>query len=289
MPSLRLLLLPLLLACASACTDRTHPHSELGHQLALHLCPVHDQCGCEEELLIPNCEVRVEQEFLATERRALDAGLELDSACFADVLDDVGRLEACDRTFLGPLCPVYTAHADEGEPCEIYDAFPWMSECRANLSCIRGFCRNLYDPTILDEGDICSDTQSDRATGYLGECADGFLCDSEDTRSCVPDPHWPLVPTGGVCTSPIACVDESYCHTDDPEGPTEESPGTCKLRTPEGLPCDNLLECTTMCTDGICETQPPRMCEALEAWWFREQLADEMLVTPPRAPTGARL
>jgi hypothetical protein len=278
MPSLRSLLF---LLAGAACTDRTHPQSEIGQQLALR--PIHDQCGCEQELLIPNCEARVEQEFLASERRALEAGLQLDPGCLADALDDVGRLEACDRTSLGPLCPVYTAHAAEGEPCEIYDFFPWVSECRAGLNCIQGFCRNLDDPTILHEGEICSDTQSDRPTGWLGECADDLNCDSEDTRTCVPDPNWPLVPTGGVCVSPIACVDESYCHTDDPEGPTEESPGVCKLRTPEGLPCDNLLECTTICTDGICETLPPRMCDALQAWWARGMLDDAMLATIPPA------
>lgn len=182
-PSFRLL--RVFLACTSACVDRTHPHSDLGHQLALHLCPVHDQCGCEAELLIPDCEARVERELVATERRALEAGLELDQA------------------------------------------------------------------------------------GFLGECAEGLLCDSDDTRTCVPSPYWPLVPTGGACTSPISCVNESYCHTDDPEGPSEEVPGICTVRTPEGRPCDNLLECTTICTDGICETQPVRMCEALEAWWAR--------------------
>jgi hypothetical protein len=291
MPSLRSLLLPLLLACASACTDRTHPHSELGHDFAAHFCPVHDQCGCEEEIPtpIPSCETRVEQEFLASERRALAAGLELDPACFADVLDDIETFTACGRPSGGPYCPVYTAHADEGASCEIYDFWPWMTDCRAGLRCVQGFCRNIDDPIILHEGEICSDTQADRATGWLGRCADGFVCDSEDTRTCVPNPYWPPVPTGGVCTTPFICMDESYCHTDDPEeGPSEEHPGVCTIKTLPGQPCDNLVECTAFCTDGICEAPRPMMCEAVQAWWARDQLADEMLMTNPRAPTVVR-
>ncbi len=275
MRSLRLPLL--LLALASACADRTHAHSELGHEFALHFCPVHAQCGCEEDIPtpIPRCEARVEQEFLASERRALAAGLEFDRACFADVLDDIETFTTCERPSGGPDCPVYTMHAGEGEPCEIYDFFPLMTECRAGLRCIQGFCRNLIDPTILHEGEICSDTQADRATGWLGRCADGFVCDSEYTRTCVPNPYWPPVPTGGVCDTPFICVDESYCLADDPEGPTEERPGVCTLKTPPGQPCDNLVECTWLCTDGICEAPRPTMCEAVQAWWAREDATDE--------------
>ena len=273
MPSFRSLLL---LACASACTERTPPHSELGHEFAAHFCPVHDQCGCEEEIPtpIPSCEARVEQEFLASERRALAAGLELDPACFADVLDDIERYEACGHPGSGPYCPVYTAHAEEAQSCEIYDFFPWMTDCRAGLRCIQGFCRNIDDPVILHEGEICSDTQADRPTGWLGTCDDDLNCDSEDTRTCVPDPYWPRVATGGACTIFFTCVDESYCHTDDPEGPTEESPGVCTIKTPPGLPCDNLVECTFLCTDGICEAPRSTMCDAVQAWWARDQLDD---------------
>lgn len=269
MPSLRPMLV--LLACAAACTDRTHPHSELGHQLALHFCPVHDQCDCEDEPPIPNCEVRVEQEFIVTERRAIDAGLELDEGCFEDLLHSIDQFTACGRPETSWLCPVYTTHADVGEPCEIYDRLPWVSECRAGLFCTpQGVCRNRSTPPPLYEGEICSATQAILPTGWLGECAAGLTCDSYETRTCVPATYWPPVPTGGACARHFICVDESYCHTDDPAGPSEERPGICTPRTPEGQPCDNLFECPGLCTDGVCETQPPRMCDALSAWWARE-------------------
>jgi hypothetical protein len=271
MPSFRPLLV-LFLACAPACADRTEPRSALGRQLALHLCPVHDQCGCEQDLLIPDCEARVERELLATERRALGAGLELDESCIADILDDIDTLAACDRPSVGPPCPVYTAHAEVGEACEVFDFLPWMSQCRAGLKCVQGTCRELDYPYILREGELCSDTQADDATGDLGQCAEGLVCDSSGMRTCVPSPYWPPVPTGGQCTSPISCIDDSYCRAEDPEGPSEETPGICTVRTLEGQPCNSLLECTTICTDGVCETLPPKMCEALEAWWARELL-----------------
>jgi hypothetical protein len=271
LPAFRPLLV--LLACTAACTDRTHPHSDLGQQLAQHLCPIQDRCDCDDdEPPIPDCEARVEQELVVTERRALEAGLELDETCVVDVLADIDGFSTCGRPSVGPLCPVYTAHADVGEHCEIYDFLPWMTECRAGLRCIQGTCRDLANPHLLYEGEICSTTQADHRTGDLGECAEGLVCDSNETRTCIPSPYWPPVATGGVCTSPISCVDESYCHTDDPEGPSEEIPGICTVRTPEGQPCDNLLECTTICTDSVCEPLPPRMCEALEAWWAREWL-----------------
>ena len=264
-----------LLVLASACSDRTHAHSELGHEFALHFCPVHDQCGCEDEIIdtmpIPSCEARVEQEFLASERRVLAAGLELDRTCFEDVLDDIETFTACGYPGGGPYCPVYTAHAEAGEPCEIYDYFPWMTECRAGLRCIQGFCRNIDDPNILYEGEICSDTQADRPTGWLGACAEDLNCDSEDTRTCVPDPYWPPISTGDVCIAPFTCVDGSYCHTENSETPTEERPGVCTLKTPPGQPCDNLVECTFLCIEGVCQAPPPTMCEALQAWWAREQ------------------
>lgn len=266
------------LAClavlAPSCTDRTPQHSELGRRLAEHLCPIQASCGCDEELLIPDCEARVAHELLLTERQALEAGLELDEACFEKVLEQIDTYAACDRPAPDPggSCPVYTAHAEVGEPCKIYDFLPWVSECRAGLYCRQDTCHDLVNPHLLYEGEICSETQARFPTGTLGECVEGFVCDSNETRKCIPSRYWPPVATGGVCTSPVSCVDESYCHTGDPEGPSEELPGICMIRTPEGQPCDNLLECTTICTDGVCETLPPLLCDALQGWWIREQL-----------------
>jgi len=253
---------------APACTDRTRPHDDHGRRLAQHLCPIQATCDCGEELLIPGCEARVEREYAASERTAIEAGLELDEACFEQALEDLDRLAACDRpSNSGTLCPVYTAHAEVGEACENHDFVPWMTECRAGLSCLQGTCRDLENPQLLYEGEVCS--------ADLGVCAEGLICDSDDTRTCIPSPYWPPVPTGGQCTTPISCVDESYCQPQDPpQDPSEESPGTCTERTPEGQACALPYECTTRCTNGICETLPPKICETLEAWWAREQLLD---------------
>jgi len=262
----------LLLACSAACTDRTQPSSDLGRRFAQHLCAIQAECGCDEDLLIPNCEARVERELLESERRALAAGLELDEACVEETLEYIDALTSCDPSPVIPGCPVYTARAEVGEACEVFDVVPWISDCRTGLSCIRGTCRDLLNLHILYEGELCSDTQADRATGELGECAIGLVCDSEETRTCVPSPHWPPVPTGGECPTLISCVEESYCHTEDVEHPSEESPGICTLRTPEGQACTHPLECTTRCTDGFCEARPPRLCELLDEWWAREGL-----------------
>jgi hypothetical protein len=272
-PPFRVLLV--LLACTAACSGRTEPHSDLGRQLAEHLCPIQADCGCEEELIIPDCEARVEREMLATEREALAAGLVLDEACFEDHIEHIDRVAACGRpdVALGSICPVYTAHAGVGEQCEIFDFLPWVSQCRAGLYCIQGTCRDLANPYLLYEGEVCADVGLHPSTGAPPECAEGLICDGEDTRTCVPSPYLPPVPTGGQCTTPLSCVDGSYCLPQDLEdGPSEEVPGTCVLRTPDGEPCSVLIECATRCIDGICETPQPKLCETLELWWAREQL-----------------
>jgi hypothetical protein len=153
-----------LAALASACTDRTQPSSAVGRRLAEHLCPIQATCGCDEELLIPSCEARVEREFIASEREALAAGLEFDESCVAPALEDIDSLATCDRPSLGPSCPVYTARAEVGEPCEIFDHVPWMTHCNAGLSCIQGKCKDLDNPHLLYEGEVCSETQANLPT-----------------------------------------------------------------------------------------------------------------------------
>lgn len=270
-----MLALAVLVALAPSCADRTHPYSERGRRLAEHLCAVQAACDCDEELLIPDCEAQVMREFLVTERRALDAGIELDETCFEEMLDYIDGFVSCLPDSEGPglPCRVYTGQADEGEPCQTYDYFPYMMGCRPDLHCDDGFCRGPVTPHILYEGEICSETQGLRPTGDLGECAEGLDCDITDTRTCIPSPYWPPIPTGEVCASLTPCVPESYCRTPEAEElPSEENPGICTPRTPEGQPCTHLFECTTACTDGICWTPPPRLCGTLEAWWAREHL-----------------
>lgn len=267
--------LAFLAVLAPSCTDRTRPDSEHGRRLAEHLCAVQAACDCDEELIIPDCEARVLREFLVTEQRALDAGIERDEACFEEMLAAIDDLASClPASEDGEAsCRVYTAHADVGEPCQIYDFVPFMTECRAGLYCDNGFCRGPITPHILHEGEICTETQGLRPTGDLGRCAEGLDCDSVDTRTCIPSPYWPPISTGEVCASLTPCVPESYCRTAEPEElPSEENPGICTLRKPEGQPCTHLFECTTVCTDGFCWTPPPGLCGTLDAWWAREWL-----------------
>lgn len=258
---------------APACTDRTEPSSAVGRRYAQQLCAVQTACDCDEAWLIPSCEARVESLFIEVEREALAAGLELDEDCFERTLDYVDGLPSCTPIPDPPIpaCPVYTAYAEEGAPCETFSFVPWMTHCRAGLLCIHGTCENLLDPYLLFEGEICSDTQASRPTGDLGKCAEGLICDSEQTRTCVPDPYWPPVPTGGVCLRYDHCVPESYCRTEDPDGPSDESPGICTMRTPDGEACENLLDCSIRCTDGFCELPLPRLCDLLGEWWGQQE------------------
>jgi hypothetical protein len=233
---------------------------------------VQNECNCAEDLLIPDCEERVEREFAENERKAVAAGLVYDSACMEDLLGRIDELGICERSYpdFGPLCAVYGADNDVGEPCEIFDLFPMMYGCRLDLTCIDGACAEI--PPRLPQGAICSEDQSFVPTGDLGQCDQGLQCDSLDTRTCVPVPTIPHAPLGEECTTYFGCVDDNICRPqgDDPE-PTEERPGICVERTPAGAPCTLVYECDWLCENGYCQVPPLPLCEALRQWWeYRE-------------------
>lgn len=259
----------LILGIAS-CTARTQSLSEAGQELAVRLCAIQDQCGCSSNVLIPDCEESVEREFEENEREALSAGLVYDESCMEDFLERVDALGSCGTTFGAPAreCFVYGADAEVGEPCGIFDGFPLMSSCRLGLSCIDGACMDFLNRPRLPEGAICSEDQSLRPTGDLGDCDEGLQCDSIETRTCIPVPVIPRAPLGEACTIWFGCVDDNICR---PQGndsqPSEERPGVCVERTPPGEPCTLVYECDRICEDGVCQVTPPALCETLSHWW----------------------
>ncbi|MCX4240860.1 hypothetical protein [Paraliomyxa miuraensis] len=258
------------LVASLACSDRTQLHSDVGQQIALQLCSIQTECGCAEEHLIPDCEAWVEHEIAETERKAIAHGLELDEDCLHLLLDGIDALATCGvhSPWGWELrCPVYGRNAAAGETCEMFDYLPLMTDCLPGLRCVEGVCRDPDHP-ILGEGEICSDTQSSIPTGWLGRCAEGLMCDSRNTRTCVPQsPPSPRIPDGQTCTVAFECEEGSYCRP--PEGEydvSEEVPGICREFTPDGEPCMVLYECSGRCVDGYCEISPPFLCELLEEW-----------------------
>lgn len=256
-----------LLTCI-ACSIRTQSRSEAGREFAVRLCAVQNECNCAEDLLIPDCEDRVEQGFAKSESKAKAADLVFDPACmesFLDFVDDLGTCEVTDPRY-GALCPVYVGDGGVGESCEVFDIFPRMQHCRLGLSCIEDVCRDLENPTLLPAGAICAAEQSILPTSWLGTCDEGLQCDSLDTRTCIPVMD-PLAALGEECTVPY-CLDNAICRPqgDDLE-PSEERPGICVERTPPGEPCTVAYECDRICEDGLCQVPPPVLCEALGSWW----------------------
>jgi hypothetical protein len=254
----------------ASCSVRTQTQSEAGHEFAVRLCAIQNDCGCPSEVLIPDCEARVEREFAENERRARNAGLVYDSSCMQEFLERVDALGTCETMYTEPAshCFVYGADADVGEPCGIFDVFPVMYSCRFGLSCIDGVCTDFVNRPRLPEGAVCSEDQHIVPTGDLGDCDDGLQCDSIDTRTCIPVPVSPKVPLGEECTSYFGCEDRGICRPqgDDLE-PTEERPGICVERTPPGEPCTLVYECDRICENGFCQVAPPLLCEALQGWW----------------------
>lgn len=265
------------LACLGACTRTPPKHSEVAEQVTEHLCSIQEDCGCDPQLLIPSCERELTREITHNEQRALDAGLTLDEACLRTFLANIDALSTCEPTPSGSTteCSVYYGTAQVGEPCVFYELLPPMTDCQQGLECRVGACRDLDDLPTLQEGEICSDSQSGVPTGFLGECAAGLVCDSRDTRTCVPaDPPMP-VPLGGECPTLTACEPSTYCRP--PEGSTdvsEQAPGVCTSPTPAGEPCTLLYECERICEDGICQSPPPLLCEVLDDWARARELIE---------------
>lgn len=190
---------------AAACTDRTQLHDDRGHRLAQHLCPIQSTCDCGDELLIPSCEARVEHEYAASERTAVEAGLELDEACVEQALEDLDRLAACDRpSDTGTLCPLHRAGRG-GRSARDLRLRALDDGVRAGLYCLQGTCRNLENPQLVYEGGVCSGDVV---------CAEG--CRGLDLRRRRHAHLHSLAllaarPYRGKCTKPISCVDEIYC------------------------------------------------------------------------------
>lgn len=255
-----------------SCSARTQHYSDPAREFARRLCSIQYDCDCSENVVIPDCENRVEHEFVESERHALDAGLVYDAECMAAFLADIDELGTCGVEYpdFDP-CAVYGGDQDVGEPCEVLDTIPLMYSCRVNLACIDGVCRDLENP-ILSLGAICSTEQGDVPTGWLGRCDEGLRCDSQDTRACVPvmPESWP--PLGGECTIWYGCTDDNICRPqgDDPQ-PSEERPGVCVEQTPSGEPCTLVYECDRICEDGICQVPPPALCDILRNWWVIHQ------------------
>jgi len=256
----------------AACSVRTQHHSEAGREFAQRLCAIQNNCNCvedfqiTEDIIIPDCETRVEREFAESEQRALDAGLVYDPECMEVFLEKIDALGDCGLNGLhyGP-CVVYGGNREEGEPCEVFDVYPLMSSCRAGLGCADGICKDSALP-ILPLGAICSTEQADLPTGSLGRCDEGLLCDSLYTRRCEPTMYDPA-PPGGECTFPYECLDDYFCR---PQGedlePSEERPGVCVERTPLDEPCTLAYECEWYCNVGRCWQPQPALCYMLDSW-----------------------
>jgi len=253
-----------------ACTERPTLDSDVGRQIADHLCPIQDGCDCDPDHLIPSCDTEVEREFARRERVALEHGLELDPTCLASFLDGIDSIAACERLNGAlPDCAVYVGDADVGDACTYYGFLPMMTDCRAGLDCNQGLCRDLVNPTILHEGERCAESLDDPPSGALGKCAEGLQCDFRDTLTCVPRAPIPIIPEGGTCDDSNVCTLGTYCRP--PEGidyASDEHPGTCSAPTPTGQPCSLEYECDEYyCEAGTCQPPPISLCRLLPAWW----------------------
>lgn len=260
-----------------ACVRPPAHQSEIAEQVAERLCSTQNDCGCDPEVIIPSCAHEVEGEITRNERRALEAGLILDELCLETYLANLETLDTCEATLSWSVddCSVYYGTAGVGDSCLFYELFPPMTNCRQGLECRLGECRDLDNLPILQEGEICSDDQGNVPSGFLGECAAGLVCDSRDTRTCIPAAPTQPIPLGGECPAFTDCELGTYCRP--PEGAddvSEENPGICTSPTPVGQPCTLVYECERFCEEGICQAPPPALCELLDDWAGSRELIE---------------
>lgn len=267
----------------TACTDRTFVSSDLGRELAERLCPIQDTCDCEMELLISNCETRIERDVAMGEARSRERGLTLNKECTRSFLNFVESLGACDASYdhdIDPYCAAYTGSRDIGESCMVYGWFPLMSDCRRDLTCVEGTCWNLGNPLL--EGEICAEPGATIPSSMLGRCSEGLECDVQDSRTCISippaPPPPPKTPIGEACVRRSECVDGAYCRPNDGRVESlERGPGTCTPFTSDGEPCTYLTECANFCVDGGCVILPPNppvLCGFLDEWWLSRELLE---------------
>ena len=157
-----------------------------------------------------------------------------------------------------------------------------MTNCRQGLECLSGACRDIDNLPTLQEGELCSDSQGNVPTGFLGTCNVGLVCDSNDTQTCIEAEPITLVPVGGECTAFGTCEMGSYCRPIDGVEASETSPGVCTSPTPAGQACSLAYECERICVDGFCEAPPPLLCEVLGGWTgSRDVIGPESSSTGP--------
>lgn len=201
-------LLTAIAICLVACAEREQWESQVGRKIAETLCPIQAECGCETDLLISECEATVTREIGRNERRAVENGLELDTMCLDEFTSRLSELGSCGEVVLadGPAetCAVYSGTAEEGEPCQFYDYFPPMTDCRPGLECKQNECRTRdgFEPPPPGAaiGEEC---------GLGNACAEGSYCqreydDPDSLGVCVE--HTPI---GQPCSLPYECP--LYC------------------------------------------------------------------------------
>jgi len=266
------------IACLNACSDRERFESELGREVAEHLCSIQADCDCDADRLIPECDAEVEREVGRNESEAIRRGLVFDPECLEAFLENIDALGSCERVteWQSESCAVYHGAADVGDPCSYYEFYPPMTDCRPGLYCREGVCLNLQNPTALEKGDICYDPQGITPSGYLGQCIDGLACDSRDTRTCIPYSPPSTVTVGGECAEFYLCERGTYCRP--PEGAddvSEEAPGICTVPTLAGQPCSLIYECDWLCEAGICQPPPVALCGVLDGWQTSRELLND--------------
>ena len=257
-----------ILACIGSCSARQQSGSEVGRQVAEHLCPVQRGCDCDERLLIEDCEATVEREIARHEHEAIESGLVFDAECLDAFLAHIDEIASCisiDQWSSPPSpqeCSVYSGTVEIGGPCTNYEFYPPMTDCQQGLVCQGGKCRNVNEPEILQEGEPCQE-------GWvsLGECAEGLACDTLDTDTCILYEPLPMFPIGHECRHSAECEPGSYCRPMDGVGdPSDQMPGVCTAYTPAGEACSLFYECDWWCEDGVCQYPPTALCVTLGSW-----------------------
>jgi hypothetical protein len=226
---------------------------EFASRFAETLCAQKEACGCEVDF---GCAGVLSQSFQTIADFAAEHGLAFDGECAAHMLSVTVATRGCaprSRYFDAPAlcwnrCTPFQGDVPSGGACEGMKEgllSPYVDSCAGEESCqYEGSC-GIYEPELLQEGDVCFSPMS----GLLGRCEDGTGC-NYDTTKCVK-----LMPEGESCADGLLCDYSTWCNPQF----------VCQARLEAGEPCTDFRQCNSLrCSDGAC-SDTIFVCEVDEA------------------------
>ncbi len=237
---------------ASCGSDPEVREIDAPRELAFGYCDAVFACVCIDSAgfgSVEGCRESVGQNLLAQQNAALAAGLIYDGSCVQDDLDQLTALactRAVDEEAACDDCFAYHGLLPEGANCQRVG--PDASTCQQGLRCADRFgddgtVYNVCVPACerVGEGEACA--LDGPYYQVRRDCAEGLVCDTVSTGTCLPLPG-----PGQLCRSGT-CAPGAWCDSGAPDP-------VCASLKSDGAGCASDVECASTWCNGQRCTQP---------------------------------